>query len=57
MAQYLFTYTDSDAWLETQQTLIKFETVKALDEATAIELFEEQVQGDWDSVEHVEETA
>ena len=54
---FQFAYTDLDVWLETQQTETKFKTVKALDKATAIEWFEENVQGDWDSIEQLEETA
>lgn len=57
MATFQFAYTDCDAWLDSQQTQTKFETVKAPDEATAIEWFEENVQSDWDSVEQLEETA
>ena len=55
MKTFQFAYTDLDAWLEQQQTQTLFKTVVAPDEATAVEWFEENVQGDWDSVE--EETA
>ena len=55
MITFQFAYTDLDAWIEKQQTETKFKTVKALDKATAIEWFEENVQGDWDSIEQLED--
>jgi len=55
MITFQFTYTDLNAWIEKQETLTKFKTVKALDKAKAIEWFEENVQGDWDHIEQFEE--
>lgn len=54
---YQITYTCLDAWINQQQTVTKYQEVRAESESQAIEWFEEHVQMDFDDIEFVEATA